>query len=371
MRHGARLRGAAVVAALVAACVPAATATAKPPRAFYGVVTQTELGDADLDRMATGRVGTLRITLAWTDIDRTPLPGDLDWGEFDRAVASSARHGIRVLPTVFGTPHWVALAEGCERAARSCAIFAPRTEIGLAAWRSFLVSALSRYGPGGAFWVQHPELAPQPIRTWQIWNEENSPGFFGPQPDPRSYVLLVRAASEVIRAQDPGARLILGGMFGEPVEAGGAAPMPASEYLRRLYESPGFAAHFDGIAIHPYAGRMKRVKPQVRRLRAVSRRAGDGRVGIWVTETGWGSGKGPSPLDRGIRGQAQRLRQSLRYFTRQRERLGIELVAWYAWRDAPSEAGICAWCATSGLFEHGSLTAKPAWDEFVGFTGGK
>ena len=371
MMHGARLRGAGVVAALLIACVPAAAAIAKPPPAFYGVVAQTEPGAADVDRMATGRVGTLRVTLPWTEIDASPLPGSLDWREFDQVVASSARHGIRLLPTVFGTPHWVALAEGCDRPARSCEIFAPRSEIGLAAWQSFLLGAVARYGPQGAFWDQHPELARRPIRTWQIWNEENSPGFFGPEPDPRAYELLVRAASEAIRAQDPGARLILGGMFGEPVGVGGVTPMPAPAYLRSLYESPGFADHFDGIAIHPYAGRMKRVKPQVRRLRAVSRQVGDGGVGLWITETGWGSGKGPSPLDRGVRGQAQRLRQSLRYFTRKRERLGIELVAWYAWRDAPSEAGICAWCATSGLFEHPDLTAKPAWKEFVRFTGGR
>jgi hypothetical protein len=358
-------RMAAVVCALIAIAIPA-PAAGKVPRSFYGVVTQSRLDRADFGRMSRGRVGTLRTTLAWSQIDRSAVPGSYDWSGFDATVGQAARRRIAIFPTAYAVPDWVSLLEGCTD---GCATAPPHTELGLSAWRSFLRAAVRRYGPGGAFWSQHPDLPNTPIRRWQIWNEQNDPGYFT-RPDVDAYAALLRAASEAIHGLDPDAEVILGGMYGYAAPAKGG--IPAADYLRELYGHPGIEAAFDGVAIHPYAGDLEGVKAQVRRAHRIVRAAGDRQASIWISEIGWASGGIPSALNRGRQGQARRLSQAFRYFTRVRTRLGIRAVLWYAWRDVAGPPGYCFWCPSAGLFPVRSLDQpKPAWTSFLSFTGGR
>lgn len=358
---------ACTVLALCLAATPAAASA--PPKSFYGVVPQADLATADFERMQAGRVGTIRETMGWSEIDQTPLPGDLDWADFDFIVANAARRDIDVLPTVYTTPTWVSRIEGCDGPIGSgCGLTAPTTVVGLAAWRSFLGSAVRRYGPDGVFWDEHPELPRRPITEWQIWNEPNSPGFYKPAPSPRDYANLVVAAGEAIHGQDPDARVVLGGMYGNPTGPGSKV-ISASEFLGRLYERPGFATQFDGVAVHPYSGRIGGVKAQVRKLVNASRSAGDNGVAFYVTELGWASGGDRDARILGRRGQARRLEQAFRYLTKIRERINLRLVSWFAWRDIPVEdSARCYFCPQSGLFPVDSLTPKPAWDVFTRFT---
>ena len=271
---------------------------------------------------------------------------------------------------MFTVPPWVSAMEGCDKPPGGpCEIRPPQTDAGLEAWRTFLEAAVARYGPGGLFWTLNPTLPERPIRVWQIWNEMNSPGFYQPQPDVGDYAALLTAASEGIRAQDPLAEILLGGLYRYPLR-GAKGGIRATDYLKRLYDHAGIETTFDGIAIHPYAARMGGVKAQVRRMLRVVAARGDGSEGIWITELGWASGGRRNPLNRGPDGQAERLRAAFEWFTAQREALGFRLVAWYAWRDTEPDDVRCSWCAYSGLFESGSLTPKPAWDEFLRFSGG-
>jgi polysaccharide biosynthesis protein PslG len=363
-------RASIALCALLAVALPTGAA-AETPRSFYGVVTQSRLTGDDFARMDDGRVGTLRVTLAWSEVDPTPVPEDYDWSRFDQLVAEASRRGIVLLPTVYTVPRWLSELEGCDQPEGSpCSITPPRSQLGIAAWRSFLGTAARRYGPGGVFWALHPSLSPQPIRTWQIWNEMNSPGFFQPRPDVEVYADILRAASEAIRGVDPGAELILGGLFRNPL-GGHAGGIRATDFLRQLYSYPGIEAAFEGVSIHPYAGRVSGVKRQVRRMIRAVRAAGDADAAFWITEVGWSSGGKRTPLNRGPDGQAQRLAQAFDWFTRKREGLNLRAVLWYAWRDVPESESRCKWCARSGLFPVSSLAQpKPAWASFLGFTGG-
>jgi hypothetical protein len=362
--------GLAAILAAFALALCAAPASAAPA-SFYGVVAQDELGRTDFERMGRGRVGTLRVHLPWSEVDPTPLPADYRWRAFDETVANATRHGVELLVTAYTVPHWVSLLEGCEGPANGpCTIAPPRTELGLAPWRAFLAAAVARYGPGGVFWSLHPELPERPVRTWQIWNEMNSPGFVQPEPDPAAYATLLESASNAIRGVDPGARILLGGMFRYPL-GGRNGGLRATDFLRSIYAHPGIEAAFDGVAIHPYAGRVSGVKRQVRRMVRVTRQAGDRDASFWITEIGWSSGGKPTPLNRGRAGQARRLGQAFRWLTAKRRRLGLRAVLWYAWRDTHEADTRCKWCARSGLFPVNSLSdPKPAWLTFLRFTGG-
>ena len=58
----------------------------------------------------------------------------------------------------------------------------------------------------------------RPIRTWQIWNEENFK-YFVARPNPAEYGKLVKLSYAAIKGVDPGAKMILGGLFARPNEA--------------------------------------------------------------------------------------------------------------------------------------------------------
>jgi len=342
-------------------------AEAVVPETFFGVAPQGPLTAAELERMAQGQVGTVRLLMNWGGIDHTSAD-DNNWSSIDPVVYYAATHGVTVLPFVFGTPQWV-VRDLEHQACRpeTCGLYAPRGQLALQEWKRFLAEAVERYGPGGEFFALHPELPENPIVVWQLWNEQNSFSFYKPRIDVNAYATLVKTGAEAIRAVDSDAKILLGGMFGTP--SGEEDPKAiAWHYLRRLYRVPGIAGSFDGIAVHPYAARMVKVIQQVKLMRKEVVRAHDS-AEMWITEIGWSSGTGGNPLERGNQGQAARLRDAMRYFIIHQAAFNIQNVTWFAWRDLGGRP-ICKWCAKAGLFSANSLAPKPAWKALTAFTGG-
>ena len=97
------------------------------------------------------------------------------------------------------------------------------------------------------------------------------------------------------------------------------------------------------------------------------KQARDSRTSLWITEIGWGSQSGGNPLNRGLNGQAQRLKEAYKYFQKRRRKLKVRTVAWFTWTDSPNP--ICEWCPTAGLFDS-ALQPKPAWSALTRLTGG-
>lgn len=366
MSRAQRLTTAGIALAAIAMLLAPGIAAAKPPRSFFGVTSQRPLEAADFDRMQQAKVGTLRFELRWPEVDPA-AGGTYDWSNVDPVVGDAAKRGIRALPYVFGTPSWVAKLDGrdCEDA---CGTFAPRGTQALAAWRKFLAAAARRYGPDGSFWSENPTVPKLPIRIWQLWNEQNSPSFYAPKPDPRAYAKLLHEGHKAIAAQDKGAQIVLGGMFGTPL--GGRKPAIAAwDFLGRLYKR-GAKRDFDAVAAHPYAPRFDDVVLQVDLLRDEIRKAHDQGADLRITELGWASGGPKHPLNRGKQGQAQRLTQVFRYFISKRRKLRIRSLDWYSWRDNTTAGNaLCSWCPYSGLFDD-DLNPKPALRAFTKFTGG-
>lgn len=338
---------------------------------FFGVASQSALTAEELERMEEGKVGTLRALVNWPSIDPTAEPDDYDWSGIDPIVLEAARHRIDLLPFVFASPNWVAQGldhHDCDPEV-DCGLYAPRGPEAIDAWRTFIADLAARYGPGGEFWEQNPELEERPIRNWQIWNEQNSETFYQPKPSVSGYADLVSAATSELRAVDPEAQVILGGMFGTPFQ-GEAPSIDATDYLRELYARPGFADEFEGVGVHPYAPQISGVEKQVRLLHDEMLAAGEEEGEMWVTEIGWSSEEGDNPLQRGTEGQSELMGEALGYFITKRAEFNIVNVTWFAWRDLAG-APICAWCAEAGLFEAESLTPKPSWETMMAFTGGE
>ena len=348
--------------------------TARAPKEFFGVVTQGPVTDRDLERMQQGNVGTLRLMIPWGALDTTADRGPLDYSGIDALVLGAAERQIKLLPMLYGTPSWVAEDLDGERCDPNCAAYMPRSAKALDAWHEFVFELVERYGPGGELWKEHPRTDPEPIRTWQIWNEQNSPTFYQPKVDPSSYNELLETSTDAIEAHDPNAEVVLGGMFGTPFK-GKPPAISAADYLRQLYAIDGADENFDAVAAHPYAARLPKIEQQVDLLHDEIVRADDD-AALWITEVGASSNEGedctePCPLERGPEGHAELLRQVFEFMLAHRERWNVEGVAWYAWRDT-SDPAQCAWCTGAGFFpeDEDSLDPKPAWDAFVELSGG-
>lgn len=355
------------VLVLIAAAGCGSNETDEPPvpAGFYGVTPQGAPADEDFARMADGGIETVRVLLSWTAVDPTSQADDFDFSSLDPIIAGAAEHGVEPLIFLAGIPNWAPELAACGS---DCSgLPAPSSPETIEAWSRFAGAASERYGPGGDLWSEHPELPEQPVRTWQIWNEQNSPTFYLPRPDVDSYARLLIAAESEIRRRDPGATVILGGMHATPL--GGEPPaLTATAFLRELYEVDRIERHFDGVAVHPYAAQLTKVTSQLEAIDAEIARAGDD-ASLWVTEIGWSSATSENPLARGPEGQAERLTEAYQLLTERREQWNVRAVVWYSWRDRTADPA-CDWCAYSGLFAEDALEPKPAWEALTAFTGG-
>jgi hypothetical protein len=208
-----------------------------------------------------------------------------------------------------------------------------------------------------------------PIKTWQVWNEANF-FYFAYPVSPFEYAKLLKLSTPVIKKAEPGAKVILTGLFGRPT-AGAKRGMPAAQFLEGIYKVPGIKSYFDGVALHPYAVDSEELEEIVEELHEVTVKAHD-HVPLYITEMGWGSQNDfhIDAFEHGVRGQVEELKAAYKYLLENRTRLDLKQVYWFSWKDLPES---CAFCDSVGFFKGNStrFIAKPAWRAFVQITGGK
>ncbi len=349
-----------------------ASSAVKPPPApaeFFGIAPQAPLTVSDAEYMAAGGISTVRLPVVWSTLKPSPR-ADYNWVGLDEAVGTAAQAGIRVLPFLYGTPRWVAAKP---------TTLPIDTATGRRAWTEFLTAAVERYGPQGDFWKEHgavgpgpsyePPIPKVPIRSWQIWNEANF-FYFAVPASPSRYAKLVTISSQAIKAADPGAKVILTGLFAKPSPAPPRG-MPAAEFLAALYRTPGIKSRFDGIALHPYAVDAESLEEFVEAFHDVTVENHD-RVPLYITEMGWGSQNDFQQVafEQGIGGQVRELRSAYAYLIENSRRLDLKQVFWFSWKDNNLVPN-CNFCDSVGLFRQGrGFRPKPAWHAFVALSGG-
>jgi hypothetical protein len=321
------MRCALLAAVIAALCLPAGAA-ARVPRDFFGVMANGPLDapgfalDAESAAMHSAGVQTERMEISWDLVE--PQKGQYDYTLPDRKVLAAARAGIDVLALIVRSPAWAARHPGTP-------FSSPRDPADYAAFATILVA---RYGPGGELWREHPEVAPRPIRAWQVWNEPNLAVYWTEQPFMRGYARLLSAAYAAIKRADPGATVAMAGLANF-----------SWRDLERLFAKAATKLRFDVAAVHPFSGRPSNAVKIVALNRKVLNRHGAARTPIWLTELTWSSAKGrkrklTQNWETTEAGQALRLREAYRLFVRARHRLRLERIYWYTWvtvdRDSPN-----------------------------------
>lgn len=156
----------------------------------------------------------LRCDFAWHDLE--PVEGGWDFSGTDLVVQEAVDGGISILGILGTSPSW---ANGGNEWNY------PPTD--MEAWRNYVRTVAIRCG--------------EQVEAWEIWNEENIPAFWQPEPDPDAYLQILAAASEEIRAVDPDAVIVMGGMAGL-----------GSDFMGECL-SLGAGEYVDAVAYHPYA----------------------------------------------------------------------------------------------------------------------
>ncbi len=144
------------------------------------------------------------------------------------------------------------------------------------------------------------------VLAWEIWNEPNDKHFW--RGSARRYTRLLRAAYPAIKAGDPNATVVFGGLVHND-----------DRFLARAYAA-GARGAFDVMATHPYQG-VGDAAPEtadsgndwwllthVPAVHELMARHGDGGKPIWFTEFGWSTHPnrpGLEPWQRGVTPEEQ------------------------------------------------------------------
>ncbi len=237
--------------------------------------------NAELDGMARSGAKWLRFDFDWPSIQ--PTPESWNWGPTDRLVRAATARGLQILATPTYTPPW-ARPEGSDDK------HAPSDHW---AYARFAGAAAERYKGLG-------------VRHWEIWNEPNQWHWWKPMPDPWAYTSLLQHAHGAIKAADPGATVIAGGLAPAP-DAPDGSEINGETFVRRMYEA-GARGSFDALAMHPYNYPVEPMYPHVMNafssttpaIRQVMVDHGDEEKKLWLTEYG-----APTSGDRAVSEQEQ------------------------------------------------------------------
>jgi hypothetical protein len=235
---------------------------------FNNPATPPALIAAQLTALRTAGATIARNDAFWEAAEpQAPVAGvpTFDWAFDDRVAGQLALHRLRWLPILDYTAPWAESIAGQDHSAPTSA----------APYAAYAGAFAARYGPGGAFWREHPHLHAEPVQTFEIWNEPDGGDFWLPGPEPARYADLYIAAREAIDAADRSARVIVGGLTN------------ASQFLpEMLLARPELRGHIDGVAIHPY-GIPSVAFNRIKGARMTLTGLGMPSVPLYVTEFGW------------------------------------------------------------------------------------
>jgi hypothetical protein len=327
-----RLRILLAAAVALALMAPAGAHARTVPFGFHGVdydreaawappAVQAEMWAA----MRRSGVESARVIFDWSEAQKT-AGGAPSWHETDPLMVNAATHGIEALPVVLYAPRWARALPGEKQSAPADP----------ADYAAYLTQLVARYGPGGTFWAEHPELRARPVRAWQIWNEPDMPYQWLPRRNwERAYGRLLIAARDALDAADPGARVVLAGLTNFSWRS-----------LRALYDRGGIHGAFDVAALNAYTREPGNLVEIVRRARKVMSARGNRTVPIYVTEFGASASQGRIEVGRDRdhlqttdRKLAKLVVRAYDALAANRKRLRVARAYWYTWASSYDRRG--------------------------------
>jgi hypothetical protein len=259
------------VAGLLAACALAcAGATAALPAQASAADAGVNILNLNVPGQA-GEVGSLgthwvRLFATWNDLEPQRGVWAQNWFGYYEGEFASLPAGTKVILDVVGTPRW--------ETGSSNEHLPPAND---GEYAAFLGQVARHFGSR--------------VAAYEIWNEEDAARWWAPGPDAAAYTRMLQAAYPAIKAAEPNATVVLGGLTGNDYE-----------FLEKVYQAGG-KGFFDAVGVHddtacniasPYEflrwesnGRiMDDSFLAYREVRATMLANGDDKP-IWMTELSW------------------------------------------------------------------------------------
>ncbi|WP_354697377.1 hypothetical protein [Paraconexibacter sp. AEG42_29] len=187
------------------------------------------------------------------------------WTLTDATAGGLARNGLRWDVILGFSSAWAGTVPGTAAGPAPLKPFA-----------AFATAFAERYGRGGRFWRDHPELPYVPVTTYQVWNEANL-DMSWTAPTYAEFYAGVRAA---IIAAEPQARVAVGGLA--------QGKDTASRFLRAMVAArPSLVKEMDAVGVTIYRRIPQQVLEDVVAFRRTLDELGARDTAIDVNETGW------------------------------------------------------------------------------------
>ena len=191
-----------------------------------------ETADRDLDLILGMGFSWVKQEFAWRDIEGAKK-GAFDWSYSDNVVYAANRKKVDILARLDNSPDWA--APGCFSATNST-MGPPKRD---SDWLDFLTAFVSRYK--------------QRVRAYEIWNEPNlAREWCSQSPNPAKYAQFLKESYAAIKAIDPTAMIVSGGLDPTTCCADGRQAIPDSIFLSKLYDAMGGTSegYFDVLGAH-------------------------------------------------------------------------------------------------------------------------
>ena len=281
--------------------------------------------ESEANLMEGAYVGMAREEFEWKRVE--PVHHHFEWAKFDQAVEVERAHGVTILgKLVYGSP-WDNTAPSGTPAATATQ-YPPAN---IQDYVDYAVATVHRYKDR--------------VHYWEIWNEENLSGFWMPTPNVARYTQLLKATYAAIKAEDPTATVVLGGL----------STGPDASYLQGIRDNGGWGS-FDVLAIHSYVSGTPDGSAFERWIAAAKNIvASYGVKPIWITEFGWSSNTAGSGVSTANQNQ---------YLMRAYEIASSAGVAGNFWFELANRGNNTADVSQNWGILNNDLSTKPAYGGF-------
>lgn len=198
-----------------------------------------------------------REELAWNDVESRQ--GYFTWSKTDSIVHSAIARNLEVVGKLGYSSQWASSAPAGTPESQK-AVYPPRD---LGEFVTYVEAVVERY---------HDK-----VHIWEVWNEPDGPAFWMPKEDPVAYAAMLKATYTAIKAIDPDAVVVSGGLAGFDV--------PFMEVLR----TEGALQYMDGFGLHTFvdaAPEKSQAITWLEQAESYLQRYAPG-VEIWLTELAW------------------------------------------------------------------------------------
>lgn len=209
---GARRLAASALVAMLAVIVLALAGAGKASAAEAGVgINPTYPGQ--VTEAKSLNVHWMRVFATWPDLEPQPGVFASDWMNYYDQLFRSVPRGTKLIVDIVNSPRWET-GSSDEHAP-------PANPADYAAF----IGALAHR------WAGH-------VAAYEIWNEEDAPIWWTGAPNPAAYAQLLKAAYPAVKAADPSATVVLGGLTGNDYA-----------FLQGVYQAGGKGS-FDAVGVH-------------------------------------------------------------------------------------------------------------------------